>query len=230
MRTNGVVNHVGDVAEQRIVEARRNIFDADSWFIELKAEEESHKLHDDDEDVFEYDDDTKMDLTRDKLKREKWMKKGLVNHNPIYKKTNSVASLTNVFYNKNIRNNSMDRSYKLLDKSVKNLKRMEHKSRVVSGKGKKYGKKYRYSNVAKYLEDVNTRKKYSSKRRNLPSYYSQSPRNPNNIKEQQQVELQNRKRRPQSASSGVVGRGSTNYSRYREMTELKIHKQMELLS
>ena len=140
------------------------------------------------------------------------------------------CTLTNVFYNKNIRNNSMDRSYKLLDKSVKNLKRMEHKSRVVSGKGKKYGKKYRYSNVAKYLEDVNTRKKYSSKRRNLPSYYSQSPRNPNNIKEQQQVELQNRKRRPQSASSGVVGRGSTNYSRYREMTELKIHKQMELLS
>ena len=44
------------------------------------------------------------------------------------------------------------------------------------------------------------------------------------------MELQNRKRRPQSASSGVVGRGSTNYSRYREMTELKIHKQMELLS
>ena len=40
----------------------------------------------------------------------------------------------------------MDRSYKLLDKSVKNLKRMEHKSRVVSGKGKKYGKKYRVSN------------------------------------------------------------------------------------
>ena len=42
-------------------------------FIELKAEEESHKLHDDDADVFEYDDDTKMDLTRDKLKREKWI-------------------------------------------------------------------------------------------------------------------------------------------------------------
>ena len=73
VRTRNVVNYVSDVGEQRIEEAKRATFDAESWFIELATEEASHKLHLTEE--LAINGKTKMDPFKDGNKRKMWQKK-----------------------------------------------------------------------------------------------------------------------------------------------------------
>ena len=139
------------IGEQRIEEAKAT-FDAESWFIEL-ATEELLQLHLTEE--LAINGKTKMDPFKDGNKRKMWQKKTFLRNQPIHqiKISGSVQQLhSNAGNSANSNNNKI--SYNLLNKSVNKLKKMDHKSRVVSGKRRGVGQKYRYNNVAKYLEDV----------------------------------------------------------------------------
>ena len=171
VRTRNVVNYVSDVGEQRIEEAKRATFDAESWFIELATEEASHKLHLTEE--LAINGKTKMDPFKDGNKRKMWQKKPFLRNQPIHqiKISGSVQQLhSNAGNSANSNNNKI--SYNLLNKSVNKLKKMDHKSRVVSGKRRGVGQKYRYNNVAKYLEDVERRCTREKARRNRQRHQS----------------------------------------------------------